>query len=336
MCGACRAAHYCCKEHQKQDWKVHKLVCKRAQKASAEVKELPTSSPRAHTEGNSCCKVVLIEVFSAEGLGLSNEMVTHVFASKADALEFVKEKFFFGMSSGVLLKPLKEMPFLTELLQWQNCELYVDPQRHQFFEPGTSFLRCCGGMPSGPRTRGDANTLNSLGIYIGCSLDTGLSMHLNARGTVFFIGQRNNHPVTANVLWGAAKFIAEAMEYYGSDDDASLARTVFLRWAKRYRAEKWEPRDGSAGVNLYETDPFQTGTPWHQRVHDHTRGVMDDRTLSFDSATAVYAKVPTTEDEREQAAEAAAENAEWQEHVESNPLPAETRGRSGAGSPTKT
>lgn len=26
-CGRCRSSFYCCKEHQRQDWKKHKLVC---------------------------------------------------------------------------------------------------------------------------------------------------------------------------------------------------------------------------------------------------------------------------------------------------------------------
>jgi SMC interacting uncharacterized protein involved in chromosome segregation len=27
-CGGCKRAFYCCKEHQKQDWKLHKKLCK--------------------------------------------------------------------------------------------------------------------------------------------------------------------------------------------------------------------------------------------------------------------------------------------------------------------
>ena len=35
-CGACRAAVYCCKEHQVQAWPAHKAECKAARKAAAE------------------------------------------------------------------------------------------------------------------------------------------------------------------------------------------------------------------------------------------------------------------------------------------------------------
>lgn len=37
-CGRCRSSFYCCKEHQRQDWKKHKLVCQGG--------EAPARSPR--------------------------------------------------------------------------------------------------------------------------------------------------------------------------------------------------------------------------------------------------------------------------------------------------
>ncbi|XP_060247781.1 egl nine homolog 1 isoform X2 [Meriones unguiculatus] len=45
-CGRCRSSFYCCKEHQRQDWKKHKLVCQggeapRAQPASAQPRAAP-------------------------------------------------------------------------------------------------------------------------------------------------------------------------------------------------------------------------------------------------------------------------------------------------------
>jgi pre-rRNA-processing protein TSR4 len=41
-CAACKCAHYCSKQHQKLDWKQHKLICLHKQKsAAAEAKPLP-------------------------------------------------------------------------------------------------------------------------------------------------------------------------------------------------------------------------------------------------------------------------------------------------------
>lgn len=45
-CGRCRSSFYCCKEHQRQDWKKHKLVCQggeapRAQPAPAQPRVAP-------------------------------------------------------------------------------------------------------------------------------------------------------------------------------------------------------------------------------------------------------------------------------------------------------
>lgn len=39
-CGRCRSSFYCSKEHQKQDWKKHKLICKEADKP-----QLPAQKP---------------------------------------------------------------------------------------------------------------------------------------------------------------------------------------------------------------------------------------------------------------------------------------------------
>ena len=36
-CSACRAAWYCCNEHAKTDWAVHRAACRRLRDAAAEV-----------------------------------------------------------------------------------------------------------------------------------------------------------------------------------------------------------------------------------------------------------------------------------------------------------
>ncbi|KAL3972258.1 elongation of very long chain fatty acids protein 1 [Sarotherodon galilaeus] len=44
-CGRCRSSFYCSKEHQKQDWKKHKLICKEADKP-----QLPAQKPEQAPE----------------------------------------------------------------------------------------------------------------------------------------------------------------------------------------------------------------------------------------------------------------------------------------------
>ncbi|KAM4695307.1 egl nine homolog 1-like [Discoglossus pictus] len=47
-CGRCRSSFYCSKEHQRQDWKKHKLVCKGSPGAHS-TQQAPQHSPPSHT-----------------------------------------------------------------------------------------------------------------------------------------------------------------------------------------------------------------------------------------------------------------------------------------------
>lgn len=69
-CSACKEVLYCSKQHQKQDWKVHRPSCRFVQ-------EHPTS--------------VWIEVGEGEGRGLLNRMETRSFENKREGLEYVVE-----------------------------------------------------------------------------------------------------------------------------------------------------------------------------------------------------------------------------------------------------
>lgn len=54
-CGRCRSSFYCSKEHQKQHWKKHKLICKEADKAQ-HPKQKPENPPPSenHKEPEKC------------------------------------------------------------------------------------------------------------------------------------------------------------------------------------------------------------------------------------------------------------------------------------------
>ncbi|XP_066552604.1 egl nine homolog 1 [Amia ocellicauda] len=49
-CGRCRSSFYCSKEHQKQDWKKHKLVCREAEKAQSPSQAEPQQAAREEKE----------------------------------------------------------------------------------------------------------------------------------------------------------------------------------------------------------------------------------------------------------------------------------------------
>ena len=40
-CSACKAAVYCCRDHQQADWPAHKAACKAARKAATAAKDAP-------------------------------------------------------------------------------------------------------------------------------------------------------------------------------------------------------------------------------------------------------------------------------------------------------
>ncbi|XP_078128722.1 egl nine homolog 1 [Sander vitreus] len=48
-CGRCRSSFYCSKEHQKQDWKKHKLICKEMDKAQLS-KQKPEQPPQSEDD----------------------------------------------------------------------------------------------------------------------------------------------------------------------------------------------------------------------------------------------------------------------------------------------
>uniref|UniRef100_A0A669D605 hypoxia-inducible factor-proline dioxygenase n=1 Tax=Oreochromis niloticus TaxID=8128 RepID=A0A669D605_ORENI len=52
-CGRCRSSFYCSKEHQKQDWKKHKLICKEADKPQLPAQKPEQEADSANTSTNT-------------------------------------------------------------------------------------------------------------------------------------------------------------------------------------------------------------------------------------------------------------------------------------------
>ncbi|POM67231.1 Hypothetical protein PHPALM_16801 [Phytophthora palmivora] len=260
-CGSCKRVSYCSREHQRQHWKVHRTVCT-YQSKQQEPEEPSTSGDM----------VVVVEIKSGEGSGLTNKMVNHVFSSRVQATEYIRQRL--GYSQTDEMKELTEMPFLRELMDFSSGVLYVDPRQNAFPPFNEEFI-CQFGFGLGIdelnnmlNCRGIRGELNAMAIYLGSKLDNGLSKSVNASGDAFFIGTTaKGAPVTSNVLWGAANFIYEAMDYCSADYTKEERERKFHKWSHKYRQGTWEPMAGSGGIDLYQTDPFQC--PAHWQTIDH-------------------------------------------------------------------
>uniref|UniRef100_H3GMD3 Uncharacterized protein n=1 Tax=Phytophthora ramorum TaxID=164328 RepID=H3GMD3_PHYRM len=237
-CGSCKLVGYCSREYQPRN---------------------PPSSPSK--------LVVVVEIKSGEGSGLTNRMANHVFGSRVQATRFIRQRL--GYSQTEEMKELPEIPFLRELMGFSSGVIFVDPSQNAF-PPFTKELVRQFGFGYGVdelndmlNCRGVAGELNAMAIYLGSKLDNGLSMSVNASGDAFFIGTTaKGEPVTSNVLWGAANFVYEGMDYYPEEYTKEEREAKFRKWSRRYALGKWEPMAGNGGVNLYQTDPFQCARNW--------------------------------------------------------------------------
>lgn len=76
-CGRCRNSFYCSKDHQKQDWKTHKLICKAADKSKLQQQSVKTSetlqpSPQARHDSVTPCRERIKNVISNDASGINN------------------------------------------------------------------------------------------------------------------------------------------------------------------------------------------------------------------------------------------------------------------------
>jgi len=246
VCGGCKSVNYCCMDHLLFDRELHKNACmilraKLAAKDQITENKMPISDT-----------VIVVEVKSGMGTGISNVYKNHIFPNKKSALYYIGDRF---TCCDWELKPLRDMPFLTEVMKFRSAELYINPDEHEIFDDMD--FTVWGGMASDlVANLGSEETLNGLGINLGSKLKSGLTSFNNIRGTVFFIGKTvENMYVTSNILWGAANFIAEARRYYSEKNDDHLQHTVFKELGERYVQKKWQPKVGSDyDGQVYEID----------------------------------------------------------------------------------
>ncbi|KAE9035002.1 hypothetical protein PR003_g9927 [Phytophthora rubi] len=256
-CGSCKRVGYCSREHQRQHWKEHRSECTYQSK-----QQQPGQSPP-----NASDVVVVVEIQSGEGSGLTNKMVNRVFSSHSQAMGYIRQRLGYGQTDE--MKELTEMPFLKELMGFSSGVLYVDPRQNAFPPFNENFIQQFGfgfgldELNDMLNCRGVAGELNAMAIYIGSKLDTGLSMSVNASGDAFFIGTTaKGEPVTSNALWGAANFVYEGMGYYPEDYTKEEREETFSKWSRKYARGKWQPTAGNGGFDLYQTDPFRCAALW--------------------------------------------------------------------------
>jgi hypothetical protein len=259
-CGSCKRVGYCSREHQRQHWKVHRAEC--TYQSKQQKPQSPSTSPSSSSD-----MVIVVEIKSGEGSGLTNRMVNHVFRSHVQATSYLRQSLGYRQSDE--MKELTEMPFLREMMGFSSGVIFVNPRQNAFPPFTNEFTRQFGmGLGTAERNdmlncRGIAGELNAMAIYLGSKIDDGLSMSVNASGDAFFIGTTSKgRPVTSNVLWGAANFVYAAMDYYPEDYTKQEREEKFRKWSRRYALGTWEPMAGSGGIDLYQTDPFRCAVHW--------------------------------------------------------------------------
>ena len=214
-CSSCKEVCYCGAEHQKEDWKKHKVCCK------------------AVAENPTC---IFIEAAKGEGNGLLNRQKSHIFSNYREGMTYISQQF-----NGNVSPPLKS-PF-SELLGWR-VEFYCNSSHQEISRGGSnSRTRLTGRHVEG---------LNSAGIYLGCDVQSGLSRYTNLDGKIFLTGRNAvGKTLTKDILWGILNFLCDSMDYYGDDDDPI---PQILDQARQYRAQEWTPAGGDGGVNVYNAN----------------------------------------------------------------------------------
>lgn len=86
--------------------------------------------------------VVVVEIKSGEGSGLTNKMVNHVFSSRVQATRYTRQRLGYGQTEE--MKELTEMPFLKELMGFSSGVLYVDPRQNAFPPFDENFIQQFG------------------------------------------------------------------------------------------------------------------------------------------------------------------------------------------------
>jgi len=217
-CSGCKAAFYCCQEHQKHDWAKHKKVC-RPRPCQAGKREIAESS-------SPCFNIVEIQpnVKVKNGTScIASPMNNLKFADRKSALNFLQQTGF------TWIIPKEGTPFIQ--LMGFEVDLYG---------------KCAGSSDS---------RMNGTCVYLTVALESGLSPHACGMAPepsgVFFAVPTKQHAtvLTCDCLWGMRQVILEVLN---TDYDINIARKL----CQKFKDGLWTPTDGNPNcLKFYVTRP---------------------------------------------------------------------------------
>lgn len=194
---------------------------------------------------------VLIEIPPNQGNGLGARMKSHIFTNRSDGLEFLADR---CNNCSPALRSL-----FAELIGW-DIEMFCSKNSNTIQQGGDGAFG--GGM------RG----INGAGVYLGCSLKTGLSQYTNLDGTIYVTGRnQRGQTLTTNALWGILNLIYDAMDYYNGTIDTNPVEAL-ERWKTKYKNGSWVPAGGNGGIHVYNVDPMTS----FQSKQDHRSEKVED------------------------------------------------------------
>jgi len=188
-CGGCKAAFYCCQEHQKEDWSKHRVVCRRLQQHPG--KGGIADSPLR------CFNIVRIHPNVRRGnfsCGDTSPMDNVKFGDRTSALKYLREMGFQKLITQ------KETPFIQ--LMGFEVDLY------------------------GKLGNDADHEMNGACIYLTIALTDGLSPYVwhEPKGIFFAVpAEASTKVLTCDCLWGMRQVILEVLD---DDYDVQIARQL--------------------------------------------------------------------------------------------------------------
>jgi hypothetical protein len=77
--------------------------------------------------------------------------------------------------------------------------------------------------------------INGTGVYLVCTLESGMSQYINLDGTIYVTGRNKlDQTLTTDVLWGILNLIYDAMDYYDGSIDTNPTEALKC-WKREYQ-----------------------------------------------------------------------------------------------------